>query len=107
MRVAKNDPSIMLRPMVPRLSRVWLPSGGIAAVQGEDGHAKLIRAGFLRPAQPGIFHMLPLGRRVQEKIEKLIVRHMEDELGMMSSAAERSSNMVTMLRFKYCRCFKG
>ncbi|KAK0618618.1 hypothetical protein B0T17DRAFT_538441 [Bombardia bombarda] len=68
-------------PVVPRLSRVWVPSsGGIAAPGAEDAHAKLIRAGFLRPSHSGIFHMLPLGRRVQDKIERLVARHMEESL---------------------------
>ncbi|PVH74709.1 prolyl-tRNA synthetase [Cadophora sp. DSE1049] len=59
-----------------RLSRLWLPTGGIAASATEDSHAKLIRAGFLRQAHPGIFHMLPLGRRVQDKLEALIDKYM-------------------------------
>ncbi|KAK4161945.1 proline--tRNA ligase [Cladorrhinum sp. PSN259] len=70
----------MLPPAVSRLSRVWFPSGGIAAAGVEDGHAKLIRAGFLRPSHSGIFHMLPLGRRVQNKIEGLVASHMENVL---------------------------
>ncbi|KAK3945236.1 proline--tRNA ligase [Diplogelasinospora grovesii] len=63
-----------------RLSRIWFPSGGIAASGIEDGYAKLIRAGFLRQSHAGIFHMLPLGRRVQDKIETLIAKHMEETL---------------------------
>ncbi|KAK0730560.1 hypothetical protein B0H67DRAFT_562093 [Lasiosphaeris hirsuta] len=63
-----------------RLSRVWIPGGGIAASGTEDGYSKLIRAGYLRPSHSGIFHLLPLGRRVQEKVERLIARHMEESL---------------------------
>ncbi|KAH7403588.1 prolyl-tRNA synthetase-like protein [Cadophora sp. MPI-SDFR-AT-0126] len=59
-----------------RLSRIWLPTGGIAASATEDSHAKLMRAGLLRQAHPGIFHMLPLGRRVQDKLEALIDKYM-------------------------------
>ncbi|KAL2067083.1 hypothetical protein VTL71DRAFT_1507 [Oculimacula yallundae] len=59
-----------------RLSRMWVPTGGIAASATEDSHAKLVRAGFLRQAHSGIFHMLPLGRRVQDKLEALIDKHM-------------------------------
>ncbi|KAK3337347.1 hypothetical protein B0T19DRAFT_412283 [Cercophora scortea] len=71
----------MLPQAVHRLSRVWVPSGGGIAASGlEDGHAKLIRAGFLRQSHAGIFHMLPLGRRVQDKIERLVARHMEHAL---------------------------
>ena len=69
-------------PSVARLSRVWFPSGGIAAVAGvEDGHSKLIRAGFLRQSHSGLFHMLPLGRRVQDKVEGLVADHMDHMLG--------------------------
>lgn len=59
-----------------RLSGLWVPIGGIAEAAAEDSHSKLIRAGFLRQAHSGIFHMLPLGRRVQEKLEALIDKYM-------------------------------
>jgi Prolyl-tRNA synthetase len=71
----------MAPPSVTRLSRVWFPSGGIAVPGIEDAHSKLIRAGFLRQSHSGIFHMLPLGRRVQDKVESLVARFMEDHLG--------------------------
>ncbi|KAF6810930.1 prolyl-tRNA synthetase [Colletotrichum sojae] len=61
-----------------RLSTVWVPTGGIEAVQNEDAHNKLIRAGFIRQSHSGIFHLLPLGRRVQDKLEKLIDFYMQD-----------------------------
>ncbi|KHJ31663.1 putative prolyl-trna synthetase [Erysiphe necator] len=59
-----------------RLSKIWIPTGGTAKSKDEDGHAKLIRAGFLRQAHSGIFHMLPLGLRVEQKLEALIDKHM-------------------------------
>ncbi|KAI2635122.1 class II aaRS and biotin synthetase [Xylaria nigripes] len=59
-----------------RLSRFWLATGGMTATQQEDGHAKLIRAGYLRQSHAGIFHLLPLGERVQTKLENLIDKHM-------------------------------
>ncbi|KAH8883957.1 prolyl-tRNA synthetase [Thozetella sp. PMI_491] len=71
----------MLRRVVPRLSKVWMPGGGFARTEAEDAHSKLVRAGFLRQSNAGIFHLLPLGRRVQDKIEGIIVKHMEDTLG--------------------------
>ncbi len=71
----------MMVPPVARLSRVWFPSGGIAVSGVEDAHSKLIRAGLLRQANAGMFHLLPLGRRVQDKVEGLVARHMEDRLG--------------------------
>ncbi|KAL1955790.1 hypothetical protein VTO42DRAFT_8110 [Malbranchea cinnamomea] len=59
---------------------VWLPTGGIAREPGdsawEDTNELLIKAGFLRKASTGVFHMLPLGLRVQEKLERLIDKHM-------------------------------
>ncbi|KAL2199746.1 hypothetical protein P885DRAFT_29736 [Corynascus similis CBS 632.67] len=70
----------MIPAAVARLSRVWFPSGGIAASASEDAHSKLIRAGFLRQSNAGMFHMLPLGRRVQDKIEGLVARHMDESL---------------------------
>ncbi|KAH6649937.1 hypothetical protein F5144DRAFT_27498 [Chaetomium tenue] len=70
----------MIPPAVARLSRVWFPSGGIAASGVEDAHAKLIRAGFLRQSNAGMFHMLPLGNRVQDKVERLVAGRMEELL---------------------------
>ncbi|KAK4148640.1 hypothetical protein C8A00DRAFT_19564 [Chaetomidium leptoderma] len=70
----------MVPPAVARLSRVWFPSGGIAVSGVEDAHSKLIRAGFLRQSHAGMFHMLPLGRRVQDKVEGLVANHMEELL---------------------------
>jgi prolyl-tRNA synthetase len=43
----------------------------------EEGNDLLIRAGFLRQAYSGIFHMLPLGLRVQDKLERLIDTQMQ------------------------------
>ncbi|KAG8412444.1 hypothetical protein J3458_014618 [Metarhizium acridum] len=59
------------------LSKIWVPTGGVSAIEGETGHGKLIRAGFLRQTQSGIFQLLPLGLRVQNKIERLLDKHME------------------------------
>ncbi|TPX17401.1 uncharacterized protein E0L32_003044 [Thyridium curvatum] len=62
-----------------RLSNVWIPAATVAAKdvkEDEESHSKLIRAGFLRQAHSGIYHMLPLGHRVQQKIEDLIDKHM-------------------------------
>ncbi|KAI1004290.1 hypothetical protein K3495_g3922 [Podosphaera aphanis] len=59
-----------------RLSKIWVPTGGLAISSVEDGHMKLVRAGFLRQPHAGIFHLLPLGCRVQEKLEALIDKYM-------------------------------
>ncbi|KAH7257432.1 hypothetical protein BKA59DRAFT_389138 [Fusarium tricinctum] len=58
------------------LSTTWVPTGGMTANDDEFGHGKLVRGGFLRQAHSGIFQLLPLGLRVQDKIEKLIDKHM-------------------------------
>ncbi|CAH0047919.1 unnamed protein product [Clonostachys solani] len=65
------------QPRRSTLSSVWVPTGLVSETQDESGHGKLVRAGFLRQAQSGIFHMLPLGLRVQEKIERLLDEEMQ------------------------------
>ncbi|USW47904.1 Class II Aminoacyl-tRNA synthetase/Biotinyl protein ligase (BPL) and lipoyl protein ligase (LPL) [Septoria linicola] len=64
-----------------RLSNFWAPTQapkkGVNEAVGEDGHDLLLRAGFIRQAQSGIFHLLPLGLRVLEKVERLIDKHMQ------------------------------
>ncbi|KAF2798677.1 prolyl-tRNA synthetase [Melanomma pulvis-pyrius CBS 109.77] len=62
-----------------RLSNFWAPTGGISPQDGEsdDSHALLVRGGFLRQAHSGVFHLLPLGLRVQDKLERLIDKHMQ------------------------------
>ncbi|KAF1965508.1 prolyl-tRNA synthetase [Bimuria novae-zelandiae CBS 107.79] len=58
-----------------RLSKFWAPTGGIDGEQ-DDSHSLLLRGGFLRQAHSGVFHLLPLGLRVQSKLEALIDKHM-------------------------------
>ncbi|KAF2691298.1 prolyl-tRNA synthetase [Lentithecium fluviatile CBS 122367] len=62
-----------------RLSNFWAPTGGISPQDGEqdDSHVLLILGGFLRQAHSGVFHLLPLGLRVQNKLENLIDKHMQ------------------------------
>ncbi|KAF2743140.1 prolyl-tRNA synthetase [Sporormia fimetaria CBS 119925] len=74
-----------------RLSRFWTPTGLVEAdLKAQDAQQKdakpnapkdhsysfLARAGYLRQVQSGIFHLLPLGLRVQNKLEALIDKHM-------------------------------
>ncbi|KAJ5767128.1 uncharacterized protein N7511_004744 [Penicillium nucicola] len=63
-----------------RVSNCWIPTGGMSkkSVDGEneDANELLVRGGFLRQAYSGVFHMLPLGLRVQDKLESLIDKHM-------------------------------
>lgn len=61
-----------------RLSNFWTPTAGRQpAGTEEDSHELLVRGGFLRQAHSGIFHLLPLGLRVQNKLEVLIDKHMQ------------------------------
>ncbi|CAG7916463.1 unnamed protein product [Penicillium olsonii] len=63
-----------------RVSNFWIPTGGISKkpIDGEieDVNDLLVRGGFLRQAYSGVFHLLPLGLRVQDKLERLIDKHM-------------------------------
>ncbi|KAI1209481.1 prolyl-tRNA synthetase [Annulohypoxylon truncatum] len=60
-----------------RRSRFWTPgSQGLQAAKNETAHDKLIRAGYLRQSHSGVHHMLPLGQRVEEKLQKLIDKYM-------------------------------
>lgn len=61
-----------------RLSKIWIPPVKLseqAAVN--DATTLLTKAGYVSQAYAGIFHMLPLGLRVQEKLERLIDKHMK------------------------------
>ncbi|KAL2154126.1 hypothetical protein VTH82DRAFT_2802 [Thermothelomyces myriococcoides] len=94
----------MIPPTVARLSRAWFPSGGIAASVSEDAHSKLVRAGFLRQSNAGMFHMLPLGRRVQDKIGSLIAGHMEESLAYLLSPTHEEE--ITSLVARSVRSYK-
>jgi prolyl-tRNA synthetase len=61
-----------------RLSNFWTPTGGLSNEESskDDGHSLLLRGGFLRQAHSGVFHLLPLGLRVQNKLEQYIDKHM-------------------------------
>ncbi|KAL1903432.1 hypothetical protein Sste5346_000058 [Sporothrix stenoceras] len=77
-----------------RLSNIWVPSPQVSlkdAKQDEESHAKLMRAGFFRQAHSGVFHMLPLGLRVQDKIEALVDKHMKAIGGSRVSLSSISS----------------
>ncbi|WPG99132.1 proline--trna ligase [Acrodontium crateriforme] len=85
-----NSTSIFLRSLHydgrNRLSNFWTPTqapnkGSTSSKSNssalEDGHDLLLRAGYLRQAHSGIFHLLPLGLRIQNKLEALIDKHMQ------------------------------
>lgn len=78
-----------------RLSRLWLPTAGFTTPSDkQDGHSKLLKAGYLRQSHAGIFHMLPLGQRVQEKLEKLIDKHMQQVGALKVSLSSISSQAL-------------
>ncbi|KAF2862733.1 prolyl-tRNA synthetase [Piedraia hortae CBS 480.64] len=54
-----------------RLSRFWTPTHLQSDVE-DLGLSYLLRGGFLRRSNPGLFHLLPLGVRVQSKLEGLV-----------------------------------
>ncbi|OCK78928.1 prolyl-tRNA synthetase [Lepidopterella palustris CBS 459.81] len=95
-----------------RLSTFWAPTGGISPTAEEDGsHVLLIRGGFLRQAHSGVFHLLPLGLRVQDKLERAIDKHMRSigasKLSLSSISSEelwkqtgRYSENSELLRLK-------
>ncbi|TLD33920.1 hypothetical protein PspLS_00436 [Pyricularia sp. CBS 133598] len=63
-----------------RLQNAYDPAGGVTDKDrklSEDAHEKLLRGGYLRQTNSGIFHLMPLGYRVQDKIMKLIEKHMQ------------------------------
>lgn len=62
-----------------RLSQFWTPTGGVTKATEDDDsgtYKTLARARFISQSRSGIFHLLPLGLRVQEKIERLVDKHM-------------------------------
>jgi prolyl-tRNA synthetase len=71
--------SITSSNSIQRLSRFWIPTVGVERSRDvkDESHELLIRAGYVRQAHAGIFHMLPLGNRVQQKLEALIDKHMD------------------------------
>lgn len=64
-----------------RISNFWIPTAGQGKVVDpatgkEDSHDKLLRAAFVRQTHSGLYHFLPLGHRVQAKLEQLVDKHM-------------------------------
>ncbi|EER27963.1 prolyl-tRNA synthetase, putative [Coccidioides posadasii C735 delta SOWgp] len=59
-------------------SKIWVPIAPVPKnLAAQDSTALLVQAGFIRQAYAGIYHLLPLGLRVQKKLENLIDKHME------------------------------
>ncbi|CAD0107232.1 unnamed protein product, partial [Aureobasidium uvarum] len=82
--------SISSSRSIQRLSRFWIPTVGAERSRDarDESHELLIRAGYVRQAHAGIFHMLPLGNRVQHKLEALIDKHMESIVSLSTISSE-------------------
>lgn len=79
-----------------RCTTFWIPSFKIHGERKSknekgDTNALLVRAGFVRQAYSGIFHLLPLGLRVQDKIERLLDKHMQSLQASKVSLSSLSS----------------
>ncbi|ETI21097.1 proline-tRNA ligase [Cladophialophora carrionii CBS 160.54] len=78
-----------------RISDFWIPTVNVQKQDAAtDATQLLIRAGFLRQAYAGIFQMLPLGLRVQEKLERLIDKHMRSVKASKVSLSSISSQAL-------------
>ncbi|KAJ9613026.1 hypothetical protein H2200_002967 [Cladophialophora chaetospira] len=78
-----------------RISDFWIPTVNVQKQDvATDATQLLIRAGYLRQAYAGIFQMLPLGLRVQEKLERLIDKHMRSVKASKVSLSSISSQAL-------------
>ncbi|EXJ74980.1 prolyl-tRNA synthetase [Cladophialophora psammophila CBS 110553] len=78
-----------------RISDFWIPTVNVQKHDvAPDATQLLIRAGYLRQAYAGIFQMLPLGLRVQEKLERLIDKHMRSVKASKVSLSSISSQAL-------------
>ncbi|KIW82258.1 proline-tRNA ligase [Fonsecaea pedrosoi CBS 271.37] len=78
-----------------RISDFWIPTVNVQKHDAApDATQLLIRAGYLRQAYAGIFQMLPLGLRVQEKLERLIDKHMRSVKASKVSLSSMSSQAL-------------
>lgn len=78
-----------------RLSDFWIPTINVQKQDAtSDATQLLIRAGYLRQAYAGIFQLLPLGLRVQEKLERLIDKHMRSVKASKVSLSSISSQAL-------------
>ncbi len=79
-----------------RCSAFWIPPSKVhgekkSKDEKEDSNVLLVSAGFIRQAYSGIFHLLPLGLRVQKKIERLLDKHMHSLQASKVSLSSLSS----------------
>ena len=75
-----------------RRDDIWVPVLKLRqGTQPDNTTAHLIDAGFVRQSNAGVFHFLPLGLRVLEKIERLLDKHMRS-IGASKIALSSLSN---------------
>jgi prolyl-tRNA synthetase len=61
-----------------RLSRLFVRTLREAPADAElPGHAALVRAGYIRRAGSGLYTWLPLGRRVERRVERIVREELE------------------------------
>lgn len=78
-----------------RVSDFWIPTLNLQKQDAvPDATQLLVQAGYVRQAYAGIFHMLPLGLRVQEKLERLIDKHMRSIAASKVSLSSISSQAL-------------
>ena len=73
----------------------WSPKVQLESEHGsKDATTLLVRAGFVRQAYAGIYHFLPLGLRVLEKLERLVDKHMRSVGASKVSLSSLSSQKL-------------
>ena len=83
-----------------RYSNFWIPPIAVPKTSAKnpgqdiDANHLLVKAGFLQQPYPGIFHLLPLGLRIQDKLEKLIDKHMRSLGASKLSLSSLSSELL-------------
>lgn len=91
-QISRTQSSVQPRQ---RRDDIWIPSVNINKQDGPvDATQSLVKAGYLRQAYAGIYHMLPLGLRVQEKLERLIDKHMKSLKASKVSLSSISSQAL-------------
>lgn len=74
----------------------WIPQAELKQSKDDSDKASqlLVKAGYIRQAYAGIFQMLPLGLRVQNKLEALIDKHMRSLRASKVSLSSISSQKL-------------
>src|SRR6478672_5060842 len=95
--------------MIARASQLFLPTLRAAPADAEAvNHKLLVRGGFVRQVTAGVWTFLPLGWRVQRKIERIIREEM-DAIGgqeMLMPVLTPADLWKTSGRYRYAEVFK-